>query len=165
MTEHSQAAGPTHRSVEIGVGFAIAAFALIVIAGSIQVGIGWGTEGPRAGFFPFYVALLILLSSIINIVQAFATVPRDRLFAEWGQLRQVISVVIPTAIYVALIPYIGIYVASALLIAFFMKWLGRYQWPQILALSIGVPLVTFAIFERWFLVALPKGPIEDLLGF
>jgi hypothetical protein len=46
-----------------------------------------------------------------------------------------------------------------------MKWLGRYQWPQILAISIGVPLVTFAIFERWFLVALPKGPIEDLLGF
>jgi putative tricarboxylic transport membrane protein len=159
------AAGPTHRSVEIGVALATAAFALIVMGGSIQAGIGWSVEGPRAGFFPFYVGLLILLASIINLVQAFATVPRNRRFAEWGQLAQVVSVVIPTAFYVALIPYIGIYLASAVLIAVFMAWLGRYSWMPVLAISIGVPVVTFAIFEKWFLVALPKGPIEELLGF
>jgi putative tricarboxylic transport membrane protein len=165
MTEHTMAAGPTHRSVEIGVALATAAFALIVMGGSIQAGIGWSVEGPRAGFFPFYVGLLILLASIINLVQAFAIVPRNRRFAEWGQLAQVVSVVIPTAFYVALIPYIGIYLASAVLIAVFMAWLGRYSWMPVLAISISVPVVTFAIFEKWFLVALPKGPIEELLGF
>jgi hypothetical protein len=157
--------GPTQRSVEIGVAVCTAAFALIVLGGSIQVGVGWGAEGPKAGFFPFYVALLILASSIINLGGALSGPRSNRLFAEWGHLGQVISLLVPTALYVALIPWIGIYVASAMLIAVFMKWLGDYGWGMVAAISIGVPLVTFVIFERWFLVPLPKGPIEEYLGF
>jgi putative tricarboxylic transport membrane protein len=157
--------GPTQRSVEIGVAVCTAAFALIVLGGSIQVGVGWGAEGPKAGFFPFYVALLILASSIINLGGALSGPRSNRLFAEWGHLGQVISILVPAAFYVALIPWIGIYVASAMLIAVFMKWLGDYGWGMVAAVSIGVPLVTFVIFERWFLVPLPKGPIEEYLGF
>jgi hypothetical protein len=56
------------------------------------------------------------------------------------------------------------YVSSGLLIAVFMKWLGRYGWPLVLIISIGVPVITFLMFERWFLVPLPKGPLEDWLG-
>jgi hypothetical protein len=75
------------------------------------------------------------------------------------------AMLVPTAIYVALVPWIGIYVASVLLIAVFMRWLGRYGWGMITAVAVGVPVVTFVIFEKWFLVPLPKGPIEDYLGF
>ena len=60
---------------------------------------------------------------------------------------------------------IGIYVTSAVLIGFFMRWFGRYGWVLVLAIAIGIPLVTFVVFERWFLVPLPKGPIEEYLGF
>jgi hypothetical protein len=74
-------------------------------------------------------------------------------------------VVIPTAIYVALIPYIGIYVSSALLIALFMKWLGKYSWSVVIGISILVPILTFLMFEIWFLVPLPKGPLEVMLGY
>jgi hypothetical protein len=168
MTEDSQGArsgGPAQRSVEIGVAAAVALFALIIILGSIQAGIGWGAEGPKAGFFPFYVGLLILVSSGINLAQIMREHYEGRLFADWGQLRQVLSVLVPTAIYVALVPWIGIYVASVLLIAVFMKWLGRYGWSMVAAVSIGVPLVTFAVFEKWFLVPLPKGPLETALGY
>jgi len=157
--------GPTQRSVEIAVALGIAAFALIVIAGSIRVGVGWGAEGPKPGFFPFYVALVILASSAINLTEVLAAPRTNRLFAEWGQLLKVISLLVPTVIYVALIPWSGIYVACALLIAVFMKWLGDYGWGKAAAVSIGVPLVTFVIFEKWFLVPLPKGPIEEFLGF
>jgi putative tricarboxylic transport membrane protein len=166
MSESSQGAtGPTHRSVEIGVAGAISVFAIIVIIGSLQVGIGWGAEGPKAGFFPFYVGLLILISSAVNFIRIVTETSDRRLFAEWGQLAKVMSVLVPTAIYVALIPWIGIYVASMLLIAFFMKRLGRYTWPLVAAVSLGVPLAVFLIFERWFLLPLPKGPIEAYLGF
>jgi len=163
--ERTPGAGPSHRAVEIGVAIATIVFALIIIYGSIQAGINWGVEGPRAGFFPFYVGLIILGASVVNLVQIFSGLTKDGLFADWSQLRQVLSVVIPAAIYVALIPWIGIYVASALLIGVFMKWLGGYGWPLVLVISIGVLLVTFVVFERWFLVPLPKGPVEQFLGF
>jgi hypothetical protein len=156
--------GPSQRGVESGVAIAIAIFALVVIAGSIQAGIGWGVEGPKAGFFPFYVGLTILVASAVNFVHARALPLADR-FADWGQLGQVLSIVIPTAIYVAIVPWSGIYVASVLLIAYFMRRLGNYGWPLIGAVALGVPLATFVVFERWFLVPLPKGPIEAWLGF
>src|SRR5690349_3811072 len=137
LESHLNRPGPRQRSVEIGVILFMCAFALLVGVGSVQVGIGWGAEGPKAGFFPFYVALLILASSIINLGVVLSSSRDDnRLFVEWGHLTQVISLLLPTAIYVALIPWAGIYVASVLLIAVFMKWLGNYRWRMVAAVSI-----------------------------
>ena len=149
----------------MGVTVLMMVFALIVIGGALQVGIGWGTEGPKAGFVPFYVGLLILGSSVVNFGTLLAERSDHRLFAEWGQLGKVMSVLVPTAIYVALVPWIGIYTASTLLIALFMRWLGSYGWGLVAAIALGVPLVIFVVFEKWFLLPLPKGPIEALLGF
>jgi hypothetical protein len=148
--------------VETGFTLLIALFGVVVIFGSLKAGIGWAAEGPRAGFFPFYVGIFIVLSSIINLWSAFNS--GDGTFAEWGQLRQVMSVVVPTAIYVGAMPFTGLYVASFVFIAWFMRWLGKYRWITTLAVSIGMPVVTYIIFERWFLVPLPKGPLEDWLG-
>lgn len=156
--------GPSHRWVELGVAGVMALFGLITIIGSLQAGIGWGAEGPKSGFFPFYIGVIIIAGSVINIAQRFLD-REDYLFAEWMQLRQVLAVVIPTTVYVFAVPYTGIYVASAVLIALFMTWLGRYRWPLTAAIAIGVPVAIFLMFEKWFLVALPKGPIEYWLGF
>ncbi|MDO8535187.1 MAG: tripartite tricarboxylate transporter TctB family protein [Xanthobacteraceae bacterium] len=162
-SQHTRLAGPSHTGTEIGVVAFMTLFGAIVIGGSLQVGIDWGVEGPKAGFFPFYLGVLIIISSAVNFVQIMMA-RSDALFAEWGQLRRVLAVVVPTTIYVALIPYAGIYLASALLIAAFMKWLGRYGWSLIVAVSAGVPIATYLLLERWFLIPLPKGPIEDFLG-
>ncbi|UZE47522.1 tripartite tricarboxylate transporter TctB family protein [Rhodopseudomonas sp. P2A-2r] len=164
MTAHgSRNVGPTHRAVESGVTLVIAVFGAIVVFGSIKAGINWGAEGPRAGFFPFYVGLIIIVSSAINLWNVLRD-DHGGLFAEWSQLRQVFSVVIPTAIYVAAMPFTGLYLASMIFIAWFMRWLGNYKWPIVAAISLGMPIVTYVIFERWFLVPLPKGPIEEWLG-
>ncbi len=162
-SQHTRLSGPSHTGVEIGVVAFTTLFGAIVIVGSLQVGIDWGVEGPKAGFFPFYLGVLIIISSAINFVQIMMA-RSDALFAEWRQLRQVLAVVVPTTIYVALVPYAGIYLASALLIAVFMKWLGHYGWSLIVAVSAGVPIATYLMFEKWFLIPLPKGPIEDFLG-
>jgi hypothetical protein len=158
-------AGPSHRGVEIGVAVAIAILALIGIYGSIKVGIGWGAEGPRAGFFPFYICLAIVISCAVNLAKTLLTPDDGELFAEWRQIRQVLAVVVPTAIYVAAIPYLGIYVSSALLIIAFMMWLGKYPWFVAVPIGVVVPILVFLMFEIWFLVPLPKGPVEKLLGF
>ena len=163
MTAHQNSSGPSHRSVEIGVAVGMAAFGILVMAGSLQAGINWGAEGPRAGFFPFYLGVIICVSSLFNLWNALKA-DGSKLFAEWGQLRQVLAVVIPTTAYVALIPSLGIYLCSALLIAVFMRWLGRYPWAMVASIAIGIPVIVYVVFEKWFLVPLPKGPIEDLLG-
>ena len=161
----SGGAGPSHRGVEIGVAVFMAGLALIGIYGSLKVGIGWADEGPHAGFFPFYISVLVFISCAVNLVQTFLKSDDGTLFASWVQLRKVMSVVIPTAIYVLVLTYIGIYLASALLIATFMRWLGRYRWSVVIGTAILVPIITFVIFETWFLVPLPKGPIERYLGY
>ena len=142
----------------------MALLAVIGIVGSLKVGIGWGAEGPKAGFFPFYISLIVLISCAVNLVHALREFTGREVFATWGQLRQVFSVIIPTTIYVFAVPVIGMYVSSGLLIAVFMKWIGRYSWLVVAAIAIGVPILTFILFERWFLVPLPKGPLEDWLG-
>lgn len=163
-TNSSGGTGPSHRSVEIGVALFMALLAAIGIVGSLRVGIGWAAEGPRAGFFPFYISSIILIACVINLVNIFREYSDREKFAEWRQIRQVLSVVIPTTVYVFAVPRLGMYVSSGLLIGVFMKWLGRYRWAMVLAIGIGVPIATFIMFERWFLVPLPKGPLEDWLG-
>ncbi len=157
------AAGPSHRTVEACVTLAIALFGAIVIIGSLKAGINWGAEGPRAGFFPFYVGIFIVVSSAVNLWNVLRD-GGENLFAEWGQLRQVLSVVVPTAVYVGAIPFTGLYLASVIFIGWFMRWLGKYGWLTVAAVAIGMPVVTYLIFERWFMVPLPKGPIEEWLG-
>jgi hypothetical protein len=163
-TQESHNEGPSYRSVEVGVALAVIVFGAIVIAGSVSAGISWGAEGPRAGFFPFYIGLAIIISSAINLWNAIKPDSQGGLFAEWFQLRQVLSVVIPTTIYVASMPFIGLYVASAIFIGWFMRWLGKYSWPMVAAVALGVPLFTYIVFEKYFLVPLPKGPLEDWLN-
>jgi hypothetical protein len=162
-TSHAGAAGPTHRGVEIGMALALIALGVIVVVGSLQVGIGWGAEGPKSGFFPFYLGLSIIGASAVNLTSAFTLDPR-KLFADWSQLLQVLSVVIPTAIYVVAVPWVGIYASSLVLIAVFMMWLGRYSVAMAALVSIGTVVAIYLMFEKWFLVPLPKGPIEDFFG-
>jgi hypothetical protein len=161
--DEGQAAGPAQRNVEIGVTVATALFGLIVIVGSRQVGIGWGAEGPQSGFFPFYLGVIILLSSGVNLIEATRK-SGEKIFADWGQLRQVLSVVIPTAVYVTVIPWVGIYVSSFFLIGLFMVLLGNYRIWYAFTLSAAIMVATYLTFEKWFLVPLPKGPFEDFLG-
>jgi putative tricarboxylic transport membrane protein len=160
---HGAAAGPTQRNAELGVAIATLLFGVIVLYGSIQVGFGWGADGPEAGFFPFYVGLIIIGCSVVNFIHGLRY-DSETLFTEWVQLGQVLRVLVPTIVYVALVPFLGIYVPSVILIAVFMKWLGSYGWPLTLAVAFGVPAFFYATLERWFLIPLPKGPIEAMLG-
>ena len=164
MTDMPHAAGgPSQRAVEIGVAIAMIVFGAVIIAGSLQVGIGWAAEGPQSGFFPFYLGVAIIAASALNLL-AISAHDRHKLFAEWSQLGSVLQMVIPTTVYVFAVPWVGIYVSSLVLIAVFMRWLGRYSLVLCAVVAIGVTIATYLMFEKWFLVPLPKGPIEDWLG-
>jgi putative tricarboxylic transport membrane protein len=135
----------------------------LVIYDSLRLGISWAEDGPKAGYFPFYIGVIICVSALVNFVMAMR-VAGDATFVEAGQLKLVLSVLVPAAIYVALISWLGIYVASILFIGFFMRWLGKYDWWKLAAVSVGNSVFFFVIFEIWFKIPLPKGPLEALFG-
>jgi hypothetical protein len=140
------------------------ALGAIVVYDSLRLGIGWQDDGPKPGYFPFYIGLIICLASVINLVASvIATAKKNGAFVEVGQLKLVLSVLVPTIVYVGLIGVLGIYVASALFVALFMRWLGKYAWWKVAAVSIGNSVVFFLIFEVWFKIPLPKGPLEAWL--
>ena len=150
---------------ELSVALLMLAVAALIISDSVRVGITWADDGPKAGYFPFYIGVLLALSSgWVALGQLLRWRTDNEEFAERSQLARVVAILVPTVIYVVLISLIGLYFASAILIAYFMKRYGKYGWPPVAGVAIGVPLVFFLVFEKWFLVPLPKGPIEHLFG-
>jgi hypothetical protein len=141
-------------------------FGAVVIADSVRLGFGWQeVHGPRPGYFPFYIGLLICIASVVNFVRALTLRgERNKTFVQVGQLKMVLTVLIPTAIYAFLVTWIGIYVSSVLFIGFFMRWLGKYPWWKVVVVSLITVAVFFVVFEIWFKVPLPKGPVESFLG-
>jgi len=155
------------RTMDIVVALALLVVSAIVLTDSVRLGFRWREiEGPASGYFPFYIGLMIAISSVVNLVRAFSNKDAaQKTFVTKPAFRQVLAVLIPLACYVLVVGWIGIYVASAIYIALFMWYFGRYPLPKGFAIGISVSLVLFAMFEIWFLVPLPKGPIEDFFGF
>ncbi len=154
------------RVIELIVAAAFMALAALVMWDSWRLGASWASEGPEAGYFPFYVALIMFVSSAVTFVTNMVSRTHDYSnFVDRSAFKLVLKVLVPTIVYVVLIGYLGIYVASAIFIAFFMLWLGRYPIYKVLPVAGLVPLLLFMMFEVWFLVPLPKGPLEAALGY
>ena len=152
------------RVMELVVAGTFMALAILIMWDNWRIGARW-EDGPQAGYFPFRVGAIMFIASAVTFgVNLFARTSSPN-FVERSQLKQVLQVLIPTAVFVATIGVFGIYVSAALFITFFMWWLGRYPLYRILPIAILVPIFLFFMFEIWFLVPLPKGPIEDALGY
>ena len=136
----------------------------VVIFDAVRLGIGWGTDGPRSGFFPFWLAVIMVVACGIIILQALRR-SSSEVFVTREQLGPVLQVFWPAAAMVLLTRFVGLYVASALYIGFYMRWVGRHSWFAVVTLSVAIPVITFFTFELWFLVPMPKGPLEAWLGY
>ena len=153
------------KAAELVVAGGFFVLGLVVINDSLRLGMRWIADGPQPGYFPFYLGVIICVSAALTFLFALRMPQaKNKTFVEWGQLRLVLSVLIPSAVYVALVGWLGIYVSAILYIALFMRWLGKYAWWKVAVVSIATSVVFFMIFERWFLVPLPKGPVEAWLG-
>ena len=156
----------TYWTMDLVVAAILMGVGALVMVGSYELGAGWSPNGPESGYFPFYIGALILLSSTVTLLVTLFTKSPDRTpFVEPEQFQRVLQVLIPSFIFAIAIDYIGIYVAGGLFIAFFMWWLGKYPLPKVVMVSVLVPLVLFVVFEMWFLVPLPKGPVEAYFGY
>lgn len=152
-------------TMELVVAALLFAVGAAVAISSFQLGARWSDDGPQSGYFPFYIGVIICVCCAVTFVQALAgKLGTNRSFVDRGPLRQVFSVLVPAAAYVLLIQLIGIYVASAVYITFFMAWLGRYSWLKSAGLGVAVAVFAFLMFEIWFQVPLYKGSLYDPLS-
>ena len=137
----------------------------VVLYGSSKLGSEWTSDGPGAGYFPFYIGLILVISGAGIFFQALFGKMRDTgVFVDREQLGRVFSVLLPAAVYVLFIQLIGIYVASAVYITLFMVLLGKYSWIKSLAVGLIVNVIFFMMFEVWFKVPLFKGEFDLLSG-
>lgn len=169
--------------MEVVVAGGFVLFSGAVMADSVRIGRGWSSDGPEAGFYPFYVALLLGGCALAILVREWraplgavtspdASDPGEPsnaksvpAFVGSSELGRVLSVLLPTALYIGALLWVGIYVASAVFLVGFMRIQGKYAWSRSLALGIAVPLLMFFAFELGFGVPLPKGPLEHWLGY
>ncbi len=156
------------KRAEILVALGLLVVALVVFLQAIRLGPGWGEDGPRAGFFPFWLGMVLGASSLWILVQAFrARGGADaRPFFPPRARRLVLTVFLPMAGAIALVEVVGFYTASLIYLVVYIRLTGRQGWPLTLAVGILFPLISFLVFERWFLILLPKGLFgERLLPF
>lgn len=154
----------SRRALEIVVGALIFILGLLVIFDSLRLGARWAEDGPQAGYFPFYVALAMCLTSGAILLRALVERSARQVFVTRAALTQILQLLVPSICYAVLIKFIGIYVASSLFIGYFMRRLGRFSWVLTVAVAFGVSAIFFVLFEVWFKVPLPKGPLESWLS-
>jgi hypothetical protein len=150
---------------EILTALGFLAIAVIVLVEAARLGPGWGEAGPRGGFFPFWLGVLLGVSSLVILVGVLRDQARltGTPFLPAGAVRQVLTVLIPMAAAFALIEVVGFYVAAALYLIVYIRLTGRQSWSLTLAVGVLFPVLTFFVFERWFLIPLPKGLFGERL--
>jgi hypothetical protein len=153
----------SRRSLETATALLTGAFGAAVVVSSLGNGIGWSAAGVDAGTFPFIVGLIILSGSVFNLVQAWLEA-RDILLRP-SELKRLAMLFIPAAIYVGVIPLVGMYLASAAYVFGALAWHKRGAFVFAGIAAIGTALALYLIFERTFQISLPRGLLGDFIGF
>jgi putative tricarboxylic transport membrane protein len=152
-------------SVDIVVNLLLLALAAVLGWDNWRLGAGWASDGPEAGYFPFYLAVLLGAASLFGLANALRAraAPGDA-FVTRDQFRRVLQVLVPTFLFVLVVQVLGLYVASFLLVAGFMRFIGRIAlWKSLLTAFVFVAAM-FWIFDVAFNVIMPKGPLDAVLG-
>src|SRR4030095_4631756 len=134
------------RAVDLATASILILLGGVVVADSLRIGIGWGTDGPRSGVFPFGFVFIMILACAGICVQAWRGWI-DKPFVTRERLAPVLKVLWPATLMVILITPLGLFVALALFLAFYMRWVGRHEWSTVALWGIGIPLLVFVVFE------------------
>jgi len=154
------------RTAETIVYVVLLALALLLGFDNWRTGIGWEADGPQAGYFPFYLSVILAAASIYGLVLIFLSrLDEGKIFVTRDQLRRVMQVFVPTFLFCLFTQWLGLYAASFLLIAGFMWLVGRIALWKSLLTSFVFCMAMFITFDIAFDVIMPKGPLEALFGY
>jgi hypothetical protein len=151
--------------VEIVVYLLLIALALVLGYDNVRSGAGWAKDGPESGYMPFYLCVILGGASLFGLASVWMKrADGAKTFVTRDQFRRVMQVFVPTLLFCVAMQWLGLYVASFLLIAGFMRFVGRIAWWKSLLTAFIFSAAMFLTFELAFDVLMPKGPIEELFG-
>jgi len=152
-------------SVEIFISLLLLALAVTLGYDNWRTGIAWDSTGPQAGYFPFYLSVILGGASFYGLAIIFLTRREaSETFVTRAQLRWVMQVFVPTLLFCLATQFLGLYVASFLLIAAFMRMVGKIALWKSLLTALVFTGIMFVTFDIAFDVIMPKGPLEAALG-
>ena len=156
----------TNRTVDVVVSLLLLALAGLLGFDNWRTGMGWDSTGPQAGYFPFYLAVILAGASLYGLIAALLS-PKEaaETFVTRAQLRRVMAVFVPTLLFCLVTQFLGLYVASFLLIAGFMRVVGRIALWKSLLTAFVFTAAMFVTFDIAFDVIMPKGPLEAAFGY
>jgi len=102
----------------------------------------------------------MVISSVIVFFSAFTRYKKEgagKPLMPPGALKSVLWVVIPSTGMVALTELVGLHIAAALFLGFYMRVVGNIGWTTTLLVSIISPLSLYITFDKLFLIPLPAG--------
>ena len=164
--EDDSPAVTSNRSVEIVVSLLLLALALTLGYDNWRTGIGWDSTGPQPGYFPFYLSVILAGASLYGLFKALLSRGLAlQTFVTRAQLRRVMAVFAPTFAFCLVTQFLGLYVASFLLISGFMRFVGKIAWWKSLLTACVFTAAMFVTFDIAFDVIMPKGPLEAAFGY
>jgi hypothetical protein len=149
----------------------VASLLLVVLAVTLgydnwRTGIAWDSTGPESGYFPFYLSVILAGASLYGVVTALLSREEAaETFVTRAQLRRVMAVFVPTLLFCLATQYLGLYVASFLLISAFMRMVGKIALWKSLLTAFLFTAIMFVTFDIAFDVIMPKGPLEAAFGY
>ena len=155
----------SRKAMEIATALLTAGAGVAICYGSWQSGIGWNETGPEAGYFPFYVGVLIIFGSMVTLARTLFFYSRDgEVFLDLKRAKPVLGFLLPLIAFIVVALVLGLYVGTALYILASMKWQGGYRWSVSAVSGLAVMSLFYLVFEVGFQVPLLKGPVENWLG-
>ena len=118
----------------------------------------WGENGPGSAFLPFWLGVTMALLATVLLVRALrSTDPGPDWLPERSALRRLALVLGATTALVALLPLLGMFVATVLFMLVVVRGLDRHPWPTTLAVALGIASFNYLVFTWWLKVPLPVG--------
>lgn len=152
--------------IEIIVSLLLLALAVTLGYDNWRTGISWDSTGPEPGYFPFYLSVILAGGSLYGLIAASLSRRKaPETFVTRAQLRRVMAVFIPTFLFCLVTQFLGLYVASFLLIAGFMRVIGKIALWKSLVTAFVFTAIMFVTFDVAFDVIMPKGPLEAAFGY
>ncbi|WP_027528521.1 tripartite tricarboxylate transporter TctB family protein [Bradyrhizobium sp. Ec3.3] len=153
-------------TIEIVVCLLLLALATTLGYDNWRTGISWDSTGPEPGYFPFYLCVVLAGGSLYGLVAALLVRRAgSEPFVTRAQARRVMAVFAPTLLFCLVTQFLGLYVASLLLIAGFMRLIGKIALWKSLLTALVFTAIMFVTFDVAFDVIMPKGPLEAAFGF